>query len=196
MRIKLHSALRPIERNHPLCLITGDGRSLPEDKGAFLSWGAPHDTICIGRSIKLFPEALHWMNADGETAIAWARQLKQQRPGLITHTLGPVEGFDVDWDIEQPDYHYEEITHERGRLHGSSAFFAALAAVAMGYERVVLAGCPLDAEGHWYFENLYGPLWLGLDFMAWLDFSRTEDARRVRSMSGYTRQILGGPENV
>ena len=115
--------------------------------------------------------------------------------GAITHTLGPVDGFDVDWEIEQDDYNYERLTGERGRLHGSSALFAALAGVAMGYDRIVLAGCPLDTGGHWYFEpegpETLGPIWLGVDFAAWIDFSLMPEARKVRSMSGYTARILG-----
>lgn len=188
MKATLHSANRELQPGKTL-LIAGDGRTLPADLAEFRSWGVPHDVGAIGRSIKLCPESTHWFNADGETAIAWAKQIT-----AITHTMGKVDGFDADWDVEQPDYHYAEITNERGRSHGSSALFATLAGLSMGYEKIVLAGCPLDAEGHWYFEptkETLGPLWLGVDFMAWLDFAKTEGAKQVRSMSGYTAQIVG-----
>lgn len=151
-----------------------------------------YDVAAIGRAVKKVPAA-HWFNADGETAMAWAEQVKKEY-GAVTHTLGAVRGFDCDWDIEQPDYNYETITGERGRLHGSSAMFATLAGLAMGYEKIVLAGCPLDTEGHWYFEDkkpdTLGPIWLGLDYMAWLDFAKTDQSKRVKSLSGYTRDIL------
>ena len=65
----------------------------------------------------------------------------------------------------------------------------------MGYKRVILAGCPLDTEGHYYFQDknkeTLGPIWLGFDFMTWLDFSKTDQAENVRSLSGYTAIILG-----
>ena len=134
------------------------------------------------------------MNVDGETAIAWVKQLKVAQNGLVTHTIGPVDGFDTDWDMIQEDYHYQDMTNEAHRIHGSSALFATLVGLAMGYEEIVLAGCPLDQEGHYYFDltpETAGPCWLGMDFMAWLDFAKTDDAAKVRSMSGYTRDILG-----
>lgn len=197
MRAKINSSKIEIGDITPVLLIVGDGRSMTADLEAFNTLCIDCDISAIGRSIKHQNNARHWFNADGETAIAWAKQLKVENPELITHTLGEVDGFDVDWDIEQPDYHYQEITGEAGRLHGSSALFATLAAIALGYEKIVLTGCPLDAEGHWYFaptKETLGPIWLGLDFMAWLDFANTPDTAKVRSMSGYTQKILGTPE--
>ena len=132
----------------------------------------------------------HWFNADGELSIQWAKSLPNE---TLKHTLGDVPGFDVDWELEQDDYHYQEITNEGGRMHGSSALFATLAALKMGYEKVILAGCPLDAEGHYYFlqsKETLGPIWLGLDFMTWLDFAEQPEAAQVRSMGGYTAKIL------
>ena len=180
-----------LKPKHQCLLITGDGKCLKTDVEEFEKFGIDHDIGCIGRSIKLFPYADHWFNADGETAIAWVKQLSKN--GLITHTLGPVDGFDVDWDIDQPDYRYKEITNEGSRMHGSSALFATLAAIEMGYKRIVLAGCPMDSEGHWYFDrpdNL-GPIWLGVDYMAWIDFRDMEISKKVKSMSGYTAGLLG-----
>ena len=199
MKAILHHTGKELTRHNDVLLVLGDGRSMPEDRERFYDWDVKADIAAIGRAIKTCNEhASHWFNADGETAIAWAKQIKgQSRNGLMTHTLGPVDGFDVDWDLEQPDYRYEEITNERGRMHGSSAMFATLAGVAMGYGKIVLAGCPMDAEGHWYFpqsKETMGPIWLGMDYMAWIDFSHEEQAARVRSMSGYTAKILGKAE--
>ena len=196
MKAKVHHANRDLTRASDVLLILGDGRTMPMDLAGFLDWQILHDSAAIGRSIKSYPGNVdHWFNADGETAIAWVKQLKaQSQNGLVTHSLGHIAAFDVDWDMEQPDYHFEEITGQRGRIHGSSAMFAVLAGLEMGYSKIVLAGCPLDAEGHWYFEpskETLGPLWLGLDFMAWLDFKEEPEAEKVRSMSGYTAKILG-----
>lgn len=194
MKATIHHAYEKIRTRHPVLLITGDGRSLLPDLADVGRLGIQCDVGAIGRSIKHTSRPTHWFNADGETAIAWAKQVKEQT-GAITHTLGPVDGFDVDWDVEQDDYRYEQITGERGRIHGSSAMFATLAGIAMGYEKIILAGCPLDSAGHWYFEptgpETLGPLWMGVDFAAWVDFSGNGDSHRVRSMSGYTAKILG-----
>lgn len=194
MKAVLHHSSVELKPENPVLLVTGDGRSLLEDYDAFRQMNQPHDVAAIGRSIKVAGHpAGHWFNADGETAMAWAKQVRAEY-GVITHTLGAVDGFDVDWDVEQPDYHYATITNEKGRIHGSSAMFATLAGLAMGYEKVVLAGCPMDTNGHFYFEptpETLGPLWLGVDFAAWMDFSMNGSADRARSMSGYTAYILG-----
>lgn len=186
----VHSKVK-LKRKHDVLLILGDGATMPEDLTEFLSWHIKHDTAALGRAIKEYPgHVQHWFNADGESAIHWAKNLPNGG-GTIRHTMGEIDGFDVDWEMIQPDYHYEEITGEKGRQHGSSALFATLAAIAMGYESIVLAGCPLDTEGHYYFDEQYrGPLWFGLDYMAWLDFAEQPESRNVVSLSGYTKKIL------
>lgn len=193
MKAILHHSAVELTPENDILLVAGDGQALLDDLEAFYRMAPVYDVAAIGRSVKLFDSPMHWFNADGETAMAWAKQVKEDT-AAITHTLGPVDGFDVDWDLEQPDYHYAEITNEKGRIHGSSAMFAALAGLAMGYKKIVLAGCPLDTGGHWYFEptpETLGPIWLGVDFAAWMDFSLNGSADRVRSMSGYTGYILG-----
>lgn len=196
MKIKLFQTKKEFKRKHDIILILGDGDTMPQDLKEFLSWGISHDAGSLGRSIKEYPgKVLHWFNADGDSAIQWAENLPNGN-GTIKHTLGNVRGFDVDWEIEQDNYHYAEITGEKAeRTHGSSALFAVLVCLEMGYQRIVLAGCPLDTEGHYYFpdknRDTLGPIWLGLDFMAWLDFLDMPEHNNVRSMSGYTAKIIG-----
>lgn len=200
MKLTLYSEEMP-KREHDILLVLGDGRSLPKDMGEFLAWGIDHDVAALGRGIKLYPGKVHhWMNADGAMSINWAKNLENGE-GTIRHTFGKMDGFDVDWEIEQDDYHYTDITHEKTtRNHGSSSLFATLAGLEMGYRKVVLAGCPLDTEGHWMWDpyvdgklvdERLGPVWMCFDFMAWLDFREGPDAGKVRSMSGYTAKMLG-----
>jgi hypothetical protein len=148
----------------------------------------------IGRSIKVYPgKVRHWFNLDSECSINWAKNLINGE-GTIRHTVGDVDGFDCDWECTQPNYNYAIITNDDRRLHGSSALFASLACIAMGYKKIVLAGCPMDMSGHWYFppsKETLGPLWIGVDFMAWIDFARQPDSKKVTSMSGYTAKLLG-----
>jgi hypothetical protein len=196
MKATLHNNSEMPKRGHSVLLITGDGRTLHEEMEKFFSWEIYHDAGCIGRSVKEYPFSVnHWFNADGPGSEWWAKNLPERAKGALCHTMGNIDGFDIDWDMEQPDYHYAEITGEHTvRNHGSSALFAALAAIAMGYKKIVLAGCPLDTEGHWYWpqkRETLGPIWLGLDYMAWLDFAQELDSYKVRSMSGYTAKIIG-----
>lgn len=68
---------------------------------------------------------------------------------------------------------------------GSSAITGALAALRMGYERIILCGCPLAGnapEGNPY--EAFRPGW---------ESKKDELAGKVKSMSGWTRELLGYP---
>ena len=198
MQIKIHRARRSPRRDSDVILILGDGFCMSDDLQTFLGWDIPHDAGALGRAIREYPSiskgiVRHWFNADGETAISWAKALPED---TIKHSLGNIEGFDIDWELKQSDYRNGEITGEKpgSRMHGSSALFATLASIYIGYKKIILAGCPLDTEGHYYFpqnKETLGPIWLGYDFMAWLDFSEMPESDQVRSMSGYTAKIIG-----
>ena len=197
MRVKLHKASKDMSRKADVLLILGDGDSMPGDLDRFIRWGVNHDVGALGRGIKEYPGYVrHWFCGDGDLSVWWAKNLPNGE-GTIRHCMGEVEGFDIDWDLEQDDYNYGKITNEAniGRMHGSSALFATLCGIELGYGKVVLAGCPLDMNGHFYFkeksQETLGPVWLGVDFMAWIDFAGQDEAKRVRSMSGYTAKILG-----
>jgi hypothetical protein len=177
--------IRPTSR---LALVTGDGRTLHRDLANFLVWKAPHDVISIGRSIKVYPgKVMHWANVDGADSKWWAEHL----PGSpIRHTMGEQPWYDADWTIQD-----EYRVPWDDSWHGSSALFAALIALAMGYNRVVLAGCPMDVKGHWWQgeDKTPGPRWPGESYQAWFEFAALSDGARVRSLSGYTAAILGEP---
>ncbi len=167
-----------LKRESPNLLITGDGRSLIDDLESLGQSVLEHDIMSIGRSIKLL-DAKHWVNLDGPDSKWWAEHL----PGKpIRHTIGECEGYDVIWDDGRPDGE---------PWYGSSALFGTLIGLILGYEAIILAGCPLDKEGHWYFgEEHKGPEWREEDYQAWINFVKLPQAKRVRSMSGFTKEIL------
>lgn len=169
-----------LKRNADHLLITGDGRTLPDDLAAFFACNIPHDVMAIGRSVKMhFEPVKHWVNVDGPGSKWWAEHL----PGSpIRHTLGTCDGYDVIWDDGMPDGE---------PWYGSSALFAALIGLILGYKAIVLAGCPLDSNGHWYFGEEYkGPEWRKEDFEAWERFARLPKPGTVKSLSGWTKEIL------
>ncbi len=180
-----------------MVLITGDGRTFPKDLEEFLSWGIPHDVMAMGRSLNAYPgRVMHWANVDSAESIWWAEHLPLKNAGKmpIRHTLGDCRGFDIDWEI------IDEIIFEKGdnsMWYGSTALFAAYACLALGYEKIVLAGCPLDNKGWWFFnEREVGPHWQGECYQAWLEFSNNGGSHKVRSLSGYTGQIVGKPNKL
>jgi len=192
----LHNQDREPKRYSNLVIIFGDGRCLLDDIRAMVELGfdkLTFDRFSIARSYQKLGNITHWGDVDGETSIWWAqngkfpwRNGKPQR-----HTLGEVQGFDFDWNTDQASY---DARPEK--FYGSSALFAVLVSLAMGYEQVILAGCPLDENGHWYaLPDQNGPIWDAEDFMAWEDFVQQEEANRVRSLSGITAEILKMPDN-
>ena len=78
-----------------------------------------------------------------------------------------------------------DIVQPLGPVSGSSSLLGALAAITLGYDRIVLCGCPLAGnapEGNPY--EAFRPGWSA-------EFRAVRD--RVRSMSGWTRELLGAP---
>lgn len=185
----------PIPHGGDLVLITADGRTLPDDIREFLRWQIPHDVYCIGRSYLEYPGPIdHWGDVDCEASYSWAENLEAEPKNgrVLRHTLSDKKqrGFDVSWDI------VGDIPWDTSDImwHGSTALFAVLTCLEMGYEKIIMAGTPLDSKGHWYYppENL-GPRWTGETYQAWFEFAETERAKQVRSMSGYTKTLLGMP---
>ena len=175
-------------------LITGDGKSYPADLETFLDMEVPHDALTIGRSILLYPsDVLHYADVDADAGKWVVENLANNHKNAahtVSHTLGAVEWFDVGWDIKNCPIKSDEVL-----WHGSTALFAVLIGLAMGYRRIVLAGCPMDSKGHWYFKDqTWGPRWTMESYQAWFEFAATDRARNVRSMSGYTGQLLGRPD--
>jgi hypothetical protein len=190
MKLLRHDSEPIITIQHPVCLVTGDGRTLRDDLARFSAWDVAHDTMAIGRSYQIVPgQILHWVNVDGSCSKSWAESLPRSNNGNLPHrhTMGDLPGYDIDWDIDGCPWDPKDIM-----WHGSSSLFATYICKALGYDKVVLAGCPLDSAGHWYFgPEIEGPSWTGNCFQAWLDFARDPYATRVRSMSGYTAQMIG-----
>lgn len=83
--------------------------------------------------------------------------------------------------------------------HGSSGLNACYTGVALGYDKIVLAGLPLDNSGH-YFD----PSWRETNFnnevpntdrghpRYWENANRYIFKGRVKSLSGRTKELLGG----
>jgi len=79
---------------------------------------------------------------------------------------------------------------------GTSAMVAGQVALAIGYDRVVLAGVPLDGAAHFFY-----PRWGTLPYFdsdtqshEWHSMMRHRLQGRVRSMSGRTAEWLGQPD--
>ena len=182
-------------RRNPLCLVTGDGNVLPEDVKKFENWNIPHDLYCVNRSMLYFQRQVdHWCAIDYEEGMWFSQNLTNQiapdRP-IVRHTIGIFpQAFDVFW---QQSIEFDNDIQKRVWI-GNSGYFGILTALQMGYDRIVIAGMPMNNYAHWYEpESEYGPHWHGVAFTQWMDFviKKPGKAKKVRSMGEYSAFILG-----
>lgn len=111
-------------------------------------------------------------------------------PNLIPETKSRRESVGGNTD-------YIVISHEQkpgvdiiepllpGERSGSSALLGALAAIKLGYSRIILCGCPLTGK------NAAGGSYE--TFRAGWEQKKDFLNGRVRSMSGWTAELLGKP---
>ena len=181
---------------HDTVLITGDGASMPDDVKLFESWGVPHDLYCVNRSMLYFERQVdHWAAIDIEESGWFAENVNFkiepiEGRKIVRHTIGDGSfAYDVYWAMDIA----EENTFQRRVLVGNTGYFAILTAINMGYQHIVLAGMPLNMDRCWYEpEDADGPNWMGWMYVQWMDFAlKHPSADRVRSLSGYSKFILG-----
>jgi hypothetical protein len=70
---------------------------------------------------------------------------------------------------------------------GSSAHLGALAAIRLGYKKMILCGCPMRGDSPTHAGSKYETFWAG--WTAKIEIVKPY----VRSMSGWTRELLGAP---
>lgn len=102
------------------------------------------------------------------------------------------EGGYVRWARTKPHL-VDRICPTLGK--GTSAMLAVSVANRVGCERVVLCGCPLDRRPHFHGERR-GKRWGGAKVHqpAWVQQKEAGNLDHVRSMSGWSRRLLGAPE--
>ena len=132
------------------------------------------------------PDPIHYIVSMHSEALGSIRDLREKAERNRGHVMGkaPIQTHGIE---KHPGV---DFVHET--IHGgSSGLFAALLAVKLGYENIVLCGIPLDNEG-----NFYDPPWVNdrfsnKKFRGW----KTSDLHgKITSMSGWTREYFGAPE--
>lgn len=179
-------------------LITGDGHTLLDDLKRFDEMDVPHDLYCVNHSVKAVKRLVnHWTAIDSEEAMWLAENLPNEAVPeghrMVRHVIGicPV-GYDYFWEIGKAS---SDDPKSLMLWCGSTAYFAVLSAIWMGYQKIILAGVPLDRGPHWYDppDDLRSPKWVGEVYTTWMDFARMAEAKKTRSLSGYSAFILGEP---
>ena len=120
----------------------------------------------------------HWVSLHPENMAGW----KARRPGNADYT---------SWSHRDSQYVDRVVDH----WGGSSGLFGARVAFAAGCERVILCGVPLDERPHFHTSDQWGTgPWRDAKIHRGEVAKHIDRWKNVRSMSGWTAQILGTPD--
>jgi len=178
-------------------IICGSGRCLWDDLHACTFTPTPTiDTMAIKQAGMHLPfRPTHWAGAHGERFQFmvplryegyYFRGMDNGQRQVHTQKLGVIIHSDKQWPLVD---HVWSVP----RLIGTSALFGVRVAIALGYEDILLCGVPLDNTGRYYDAPWNKGVDLNMAGMGeWEEFLPVLKGR-VRSMSGRTRDLLGGP---
>ncbi|QCG93962.1 hypothetical protein E6C67_08415 [Azospirillum sp. TSA2s] len=155
-------------------LIIGSAACVWDD---LAQWGdRPARVIAVNRMIGAYKGKL-WAGATLHPELA--AEFRASRPGK--------------WPLFAPEAAPGVTrTHpKRDQWNGTSVLYAVRIALAQGAERVVVAGAPLDDGPHFY-DSPSLRRYLAQYRMGWSRYADELDGR-VRSLSGWTRELLGHP---
>lgn len=177
-------------------IVVGSARCAWDDLAVAREAWPEADLVAVKQVGMYLPGIRHWMGCHGER-FQWmvplrrdgyyfrghdangVRQVFPQRPGVtgvMVHAEKAWPLVDVEWP---------------GDLKGTSACFAARVCCALGYEAILLAGVPLDGSGRFYDPPGVGTDLSVVNEQEWHQYAAGFQGR-VRSVSGRTRNFLGG----
>jgi hypothetical protein len=143
----------------------------------------------VHHGVSLHPEEpplwrqLRWTNNCEESHVTThSHRLPENNDNLPPQEFKTRHGLDYLWVIE-------------GGRGGSSGLFAAMVGLALGYDKIILAGVPIDGSGH-FFDPPGKEVnqFLGQNIKwEWEHARDTYFKGRVRSLSGRTKEWLGEP---
>lgn len=178
-------------------MICGSGRCLWDDvkKLAGGAWdGLKYDIMAVKQSGMYLPfKFQHWANAHGERFQYmvplrrdgyYFRGMDNGVRGVHPQKLGVLTHSEKQWPL---------VDHVwPSKMTGTSALFATRVGLALGYDEIALCGVPLDKSGRFYDAPWDSGLDLNVvDMKEWEAYLPVLQGR-VRSMSGRTRELLGG----
>lgn len=125
----------------------------------------------------------HWVTLHPEKMAGWQRE----------RAANGLSGNYQTWTRVMPKGfgHREELVDRTTEdWQGSSGLLCLKVALEQGADRVIGCGIPMDASPHFFDERGWQD-WK-LYRVAWA--RRWRELENARSMSGWTRELLGGPE--
>jgi hypothetical protein len=158
-------------------LILGDGHTLWSDMEEY---GQPDKVMAVKFAGCFVPVVHYWCHLHPEQW-EWLEKIRKIRAGrqIGATPFTKLGKGGIDFPVS---------------FGGNSAAFAALIAVAMGFEEITLAGCPSDEIGHFYdppgVPNRYSGFESSGHERNWKKCRDEYFFGRVKSLSGNTKQWL------
>lgn len=173
-----------------ICIVTGMGLPLMDDfmraRNRVMQWGEHPYVMGTNRSCGLIKTDMNF-TLDRDNASYWRDVAMDPKSEWHSGQPGATKS--------REDYPWIDYWWPMVQGSGSSAWGAAKVLLLMGYEKVLLAGVPLE-QGP-YADNIYAPTFQ--DDMVTINSMRDRVKLdewmhpHVSSMSGWTKEFLGGP---
>lgn len=180
------------------CLVLGGGGTLWDDLNAY--HGPRDGVVAVNEAGTVWPGELDaWVSLHVRYMVGkgWRKARADAGYPEAKRHVGHMEAFIKDRankpgmtpDLEGVHYMFPEQTKS-----GSSGLFGAkFALLDLGFDRVVFCGVPMTPTPH-FWDRKQQPWRAAEDFRTqWMTLAPAH-LNRMRSMSGWTRQLLGAPE--
>lgn len=171
-----------------VAFVLGGAKTLHEDWVAALKIAVPHTYIATNETGRDFNGHLpHWCTLHTEKITDWYRQRLEGRfTGVGQFWTSNIKTLPNNHILSPKDFRHVQS------WDGSSGLLAITVALALGYQKIILCGVPLDKKAGHYFSPdvpwMDGPRYRH----AWIKHKGDMDGR-VKSMSGWTQALLGAP---
>jgi len=184
-------------RFHLRLIIAGSGRCVWDDLEQLHLITA--DVMCINDMIPFYPGNVHHIaSCDGPMLQKWwdsRRQPYKQTFPIIPRVHTVDNGMPVGKNVEKWAF----------QGGGTSGLFACMVGLNLGYDEIILCGIPIDNSGHFWetpagktnfqreIANSAGHI-RGDGRRFWTRAAEKKFGGKVKSMSGFTRKLLGAPK--
>ena len=179
-------------------LVVGTGECVIDDLASFMLLPRmPFEIFIVNEAFKFMPEWDHWCSLHPERMTGW-RKAATALGRTLTMRSTHLPDLDADdWEAAMRKGDRVDFPHQRHDWRvsgvsssGSSGLFATRLAIRFGYDKVVLAGVPMNRSPH---HGRTEPWEDSREFSVAWSAAERELHGKVRSGSGWTRDLLGEP---
>lgn len=177
-------------------VILGGAKCVFDDYEAFVSANLSHEVIAVNEIGTVWPgELAAWVSVHGAKMPTWMkmREANGLRPAQITYS------GHSDWQdhevVRRRVANWATVMFPEQKICGTSSLFAVkIALYHLDFERVILCGVPMEADQAHF--NQLGEWDGAMPARAGWWQSMKYIKGKATSMSGWTRELLGAPQEI